>query len=192
MQPDDSQFVFIGNNPAVDFTNTEIVGRGELRDLLQRDADLARWAQEAGFNIGSRLNPGDLSAARELRAALKAVFQTRIDGQSAGKKALAAINRHLAHHCTQEVLRTTGDGVGFELAPSGAALSVSALLASLAHEGARLLASPQAEQLRHCGNPDCVLIFVDTSRSHRRRWCSMDTCGNRAKVAKHYRRHLSR
>jgi len=101
-------------------------------------------------------------------------------------------NRHLAHHGTQEVLRATGDGVGFELAPSGAALSVSALLASLAHEGALLLASPQVEQLRHCGNPDCVLIFVDTSRSHRRRWCCMDTCGNRAKVAKHYRSRLSR
>lgn len=192
MQPNDSQFVFIGNNPAVEFTNTEIVGRGELRDLLQRDADLVHWAQEAGFNIGCRLNPGDLSAARELRAALKAVFQATIDGQTAGKKALAAINRHLAHHCTQEVLRTTGDGVGFELAPSGVALSVSALLASLAHEGARLLASPQAEHLKHCSNPDCVLIFLDTSRSHKRRWCSMDTCGNRTKVAKHYRSRLSR
>ena len=176
----------------MDFTNTEIVVRGELRDLLQRDANLVHWAQQAGFNMRNRMNPGDLSAARELRTALKAVFTARIDGQSAGKKALAVINRHLAHHCTQEVLRTTGDGVGFELAPSGAALSVSALLASLAYEGAWLLASPQAEQLRHCGNPDCILIFVDTSRSHRRRWCSMDTCGNRAKVAKHYRSHLSR
>ena len=192
MQPDDSQFVFIGNNPAVDFTNTEIVGRGELRDLLQRDADLVHWVRQAGFNMRNRMNPSDLSAARELRTALKAVFQARIHGQPASRKALAVINRHLANHCTQEVLRTTGDGVGFELAPSVKALSISALLASLAHEGARLLASPQAEQLRHCGNPDCVLIFVDTSRSHRRRWCSMDTCGNRAKVAKHYRSHLSR
>ena len=192
MKFDDYQFEFIGNNPAVDFTNTEIVVRGELRDLLQRDANLVHWAQQAGFNMRNRMNPGDLSAARELRTALKAVFKARIDGQFAGKKALAVINRHLAHHCTQEVLRTTGDGVGFELAPSGEALSVSALLASLAHEGAWLLASPQAEQLRHCGNPDCILIFVDTSRSHRRRWCSMDTCGNRAKVAKHYRSHLSR
>jgi predicted RNA-binding Zn ribbon-like protein len=192
MQPDDSQFVFIGNNPAVDFTNTEIVVRGELRDLLQRDADLVHWVQQAGFNLGSRLNPGDLSAARELRTALKAVFTARIDGQSAGKKALAVINRHLAHHCTREILLASGDGVRFELAPSVKALSVSALLASLAHEGARLLASPQAEQLRHCGNPDCILLFVDISRSHRRRWCSMDTCGNRAKVAKHYRSHISR
>lgn len=192
MQPDDYQFEFIGNNPAVDFTNTEVFLHGEPRNLLRNDADLVEWAQEAGFNIRSRLNSGDLPAARELRAALKEVFQARIHGQPARRKALAVINRHLANHCTQEVLRTTGDGVGFELAPSVKALSVSALLASLAHEGARLLASPHAEQLRHCGNPDCILIFVDTSRSHRRRWCSMDTCGNRAKVAKHYRSHISR
>jgi predicted RNA-binding Zn ribbon-like protein len=192
MKPDDYQFEFIGNNPAVDFTNTEIVIRGEPRDLLQRDVDLVHWSQQAGFNLRNRMNPGDLSAARELRAALKLVFQSRIDGQSASKKALAVINRHLANHCTHQVLRASGDGVGFELTPSGEALSVSALLARLAHEGARLLASPQGEQLRLCGNPDCILIFVDTSRSHRRRWCSMDTCGNRAKVAKHYRSHISR
>ncbi len=192
MQPDDYQFEFVGNNPAIDFTNTEIVVRGELRDLLQRNADLAHWAQEAGFNLNGRLTTSDFSASRELRAALNVVFQARIDGQSASKKALAVINRHLANHCAHQVLQASGDGVGFELAPSGEALSVSALLARLAHEGARLLASPQAEHLRRCSNPDCVLIFLDTSRSHKRRWCSMNTCGNRTKVAKHYRSRLSR
>jgi hypothetical protein len=34
----------------------------------------------------------------------------------------------------------------------------------------------------------CSLLFVDTSRSGRRRWCSMERCGNRAKVAAHRRR----
>ena len=191
MQPDEHHFEFIGNNPAVDFTNTEIVVRDKLRDLLQRDADLVHWTREAGFGIRSRFNPGDLVAARELRAALKVLFQARIDRQSASKKALAVINRHLANHCTQRELRVSSDGGEFQLVPSGNALSVPVLLAILAHEGAVLLASPQAEHLRRCSNPDCILTFVDTSRSHRRRWCSMDTCGNRAKVAKHYHSHIS-
>ena len=189
MQPNDYQFVFIGNSPAVDFTNTEMVVRGEPMDLLRNDADLVHWAQEAGFYIRSRLSSGDLSAARELRAALKEVFQARIDGHPARRKAVAVINRHLANHCTRKVLLASGDGSEFELAPSGVALSIPGLLAHLAHEGAVLLASPQAEQLSRCSNPDCVLTFIDTSRSHKRRWCSMDTCGNRAKVAKHYRSH---
>jgi predicted RNA-binding Zn ribbon-like protein len=192
MQPDMYHFELIGNNPAVDFTNTEMVVQGELRDLLRKEADLVHWAQQADFNIISGLNSGDLSAARELRAALKEVFQAQIDGHPATRKALTVINRHLADHCTPEILLASADGSAFELAPSGKTLNGPALLARLAHEGARLLASPQARQLRRCSNPDCVLIFVDTSRSHRRRWCSMDTCGNRAKVAKHYRIHRSR
>ncbi|NEJ40784.1 CGNR zinc finger domain-containing protein, partial [Rhizobium ruizarguesonis] len=30
---------------------------------------------------------------------------------------------------------------------------------------------------------DCTLFFLDTTKSHRRRWCSMALCGNRMKVA---------
>ncbi|WP_455218306.1 CGNR zinc finger domain-containing protein, partial [Kaarinaea lacus] len=63
-------------------------------------------------------------------------------------------------------------------------------LANLAYQGATLLSSAQAEHLKRCNNPDCVLLFVDTSRTQQRKWCSMDTCGNRAKVAKHYRKQV--
>jgi predicted RNA-binding Zn ribbon-like protein len=42
--------------------------------------------------------------------------------------------------------------------------------------------------VRRCSNPACPLLFLDTSKSGRRRWCSMQTCGNRSKVAAHYQR----
>ncbi|HIC14689.1 MAG TPA: CGNR zinc finger domain-containing protein, partial [Gemmatimonadetes bacterium] len=42
-------------------------------------------------------------------------------------------------------------------------------------------------RIRQCASEDCIYWFLDTSKSGRRRWCSMARCGNRAKVAKHYR-----
>jgi predicted RNA-binding Zn ribbon-like protein len=39
-----------------------------------------------------------------------------------------------------------------------------------------------ADRVRRCAGNDCLLTFVDTSRPGRRRWCSMERCGNRAKV----------
>jgi predicted RNA-binding Zn ribbon-like protein len=74
--------------------------------------------------------------------------------------------------------------------PDNAASRVTALLANLADEGAVLLASPQASRLKCCRNTECVLIFLDTSRSQQRLWCSIETCGNRVKVARHYRKHM--
>jgi predicted RNA-binding Zn ribbon-like protein len=184
----DSDFVFLGNNTSVDFINTEMMSRGERVDLLQDDADLVRWAQAAGLATGLRLMAGDLSTAKTLRAALKELCQARMDRRPTEPGALATVNRHLAKHATHEVLQVDSTSGGFELVPDKTASSISALLANLAYEGAQLLASPVAAQLKQCSNPDCVLIFVDTSRNQKRRWCSMETCGNRAKVAKHYRK----
>jgi predicted RNA-binding Zn ribbon-like protein len=188
---EDSQFEFIGNNLAVDFTNTEIVSGGTLTEMLRSNTDLVQWAQEAGFPIKRRLNPGDLSDALTLRWALKEAFESRIDERPAKRKALTIINQHLAHHGTHTVLQVSQSGRDYELVPHEACSTVTALLATLAYEGAQLLASSQADRLKRCGNANCVLIFVDTSRTQKRRWCSMETCGNRAKAAKHYRKHVS-
>ncbi|MCF8468287.1 MAG: CGNR zinc finger domain-containing protein, partial [Sneathiella sp.] len=39
-----------------------------------------------------------------------------------------------------------------------------------------------------CASDDCDLYFVNLSRNGRRRWCSMATCGNRAKVNAYLKR----
>jgi predicted RNA-binding Zn ribbon-like protein len=188
MKHQNPDYVFLGNNAAIDFINTEIVSHGELVDLLQVDADLIRWAQAAGLAIEPDLTAGDLAAAKRLRSALKDLFQASMDRRCAGRESVDTVNRHLANHAQHEVLQVSSNSGDFELVPDKTASSVAALLARLAHEGAALLASPHASRLKRCGNPDCVLIFLDTSRGQKRRWCSMDTCGNRAKVAKHYRK----
>jgi len=63
------------------------------------------------------------------------------------------------------------------------------LLAAIARSAAELVAEGPKAPLRICANPHCGLFFYDKSRTHRRRWCSMSTCGNRSKVATFARRH---
>jgi predicted RNA-binding Zn ribbon-like protein len=53
---------------------------------------------------------------------------------------------------------------------------------------AELLTSDEIHQVRECNSDRCTWLFVDRSRTHRRRWCDMKTCGNRAKARRHYQR----
>ena len=61
-------------------------------------------------------------------------------------------------------------------------------LSILAVEFMKLLNSTEFKYLKKCDNHKCSLYFIDTSKNHSRRWCSMDICGNRAKVNKFSKR----
>ncbi len=63
------------------------------------------------------------------------------------------------------------------------------LLTAIARSAAETIAEGSAAPLRKCANPGCDLLFYDDSRTRRRRWCSMATCGNRSKVAAFAQRH---
>jgi len=60
------------------------------------------------------------------------------------------------------------------------------LFAPLAYSAALLFAHVDRSRVRKCGR--CVLLFHDTSKKGTRRWCSMNLCGNRVKVAAYQRR----
>ncbi|MFE6283131.1 CGNR zinc finger domain-containing protein [Streptomyces sp. NPDC057877] len=64
-----------------------------------------------------------------------------------------------------------------------------ALLGAVARDVVELLTDPAARAgLRQCAGDNCPIVYVDTSRGHRRRWCSSEVCGNRERVARHRRR----
>jgi predicted RNA-binding Zn ribbon-like protein len=65
---------------------------------------------------------------------------------------------------------------------------VTAALGAIARDAVTLIGGPDAAAIRSCQEPRCAMLFVDRSRGHRRRWCSMAECGNRAKVAAHRER----
>ncbi|MFB7931147.1 MULTISPECIES: ABATE domain-containing protein [Streptomyces] len=65
----------------------------------------------------------------------------------------------------------------------------AALLAAVARDAVDLLTDPVARAaLRQCEGDNCPIVYLDTSRGRRRRWCSSEVCGNRERVARHRRR----
>jgi predicted RNA-binding Zn ribbon-like protein len=63
------------------------------------------------------------------------------------------------------------------------------LLGAIARDAVELLTDPVARAgLRQCEGDNCPIIYVDSSRGRRRRWCSSEVCGNRERVARHRRR----
>jgi len=60
------------------------------------------------------------------------------------------------------------------------------LLYPIAHSAARLLVENCLCYIKECSDETCEWIFLDCSKSHRRRWCDMKSCGNRAKAKRHY------
>ena len=44
-------------------------------------------------------------------------------------------------------------------------------------------------RMKACRADDCRWAFLDTSKNKSRAWCSMDSCGNRAKVHAYRQRH---
>lgn len=65
----------------------------------------------------------------------------------------------------------------------------AALLGAVARDVLELLTDPVARAgLRECEGDNCPIVYVDTSRGRRRRWCSSEVCGNRERVARHRRR----
>jgi predicted RNA-binding Zn ribbon-like protein len=100
---------------------------------------------------------------------------------------LAAFNRALAASPQRKSIERTKNGFGWSV--ETASPTVATLLAPVLWSAGALLTGPQLAQIRECANDECLWLFVDDSRNGSRRWCSMQSCGNRAKARRHYLRH---
>jgi predicted RNA-binding Zn ribbon-like protein len=177
----------LGGEPlAVDLVDTLITATDPPTDLLA-DGERARafWAFQAW-----RLPPGSaapsLAATRALRAAIRALLEARLDGRQPPAEAVAAVNAAAAAAPTSPHLVLGAHGLAEE-ERWHADDSRAWPLAAAARSAIELVAGSAADRLRRCANPDCSMLFV--AETARRQWCTPNICGNRARVARHYRRH---
>jgi predicted RNA-binding Zn ribbon-like protein len=179
--PSPSRFRFIGGRPSIDLTTTLRKRAGRPLDRLRSPADLARWFVAAG--LASAEVPAterDLRRARDLREALYRLFTATRTGRPADPADLMVVNDRAA--TPPPVLRLTQAGDGRVVAVADASTAAS-LLALVAHDAIDLLTGPLADRVRECEGETCKVLFVDVSRAGHRRWCSMDVCGARSKMA---------
>ena len=148
-------------------------------DLMHREARLHLLAQyEASPASGLEM----LRRLRRVRQAMRGVLVAAATRRAPDPSDLADMNRALRTHYIYELVPAT-DGVSLDHRHQGD--PVDGAIARLAEALARELIQGDTTRLRICENPQCHWVFKDTSRTGKRKWCSMSSCGNRAKVARH-------
>jgi predicted RNA-binding Zn ribbon-like protein len=146
---------------------------------LRQPDDLARWLVATGMlTEAASVSPAQLARARALREAIRSLADAVIAGGPLDDQAIELVNR-LARG-PGLVPQLTVHGV--TRAPPAGGGAIDASLGSIAADAVELLGGRDRERLRECASPTCAFLFIDRSRAGRRRWCSMDTCGNRAKT----------
>jgi predicted RNA-binding Zn ribbon-like protein len=173
-----NQLPLLSDHPVLEFLNTLPLVDGELHDQLQTDADVLHTLTRLGWPTSFH-GTGLLAAARSLREDLRKLVERR---KAARPLDLAQLNNFLAQASSHLNLRQ-GKKASPALTRVWQHRSPQQALAPLAEAAADLLANADFHLIRRCESETCVLWFYDRTRSHRRRWCSMASCGNRHKVA---------
>jgi predicted RNA-binding Zn ribbon-like protein len=150
-------------------------------EVLHEPADLLDWVRRSRLPDGLHLTVTDeeLTAVRAFRDALFLLTADRAHGRPPRRSHLELVNAAAAE--PPLVPRLTSDG-SHSWAPGATG---TGLLSTLARDAIELFSGPYADRIRECGAHNCRLLFVDTSRPGRRRWCAMEHCGNREKVRAH-------
>ncbi len=174
---------FVGDHPALDFINTLRMIGTELTDTWQSDEDVARWIVRNGLRdtLPSTTWPDGvlLGKARNLREIARKTVQARKAAKTFPLHELNSFLEHSVSHC----VLSAKSRINLHFERVYRQNTVEQYLAPVAESVAELLSHADFQLIRHCEGGQCVLWFYDRTKAHRRRWCSPQFCGNRAKVA---------
>lgn len=178
--PEGTRYLFDPGALCLEFLTTGGPGALVRHEILHEPGDLAGWLALSRLRLDPTLvhvTADELLLARRLRDALWRLARGRAQGHPGDDDdPLAVVNDAAAG--APLVPRIARDSAHAWTLPATGGQTVS----TLARDAIDLFTGPFADRIRECGAHDCYLIFVDTSRPGRRRWCAMERCGNRHKV----------
>ncbi len=193
-------FAMDGNHLALDFTNT-IDWRNTEKEHEWLDAytDLVAWGMRVGLLDSeaaealaqkAQREPSEAATvllnARKLRELLFRIFNAVIGEHTPDLEDWQLFNR---------TLRTAMSSVGIDqregrfvwsFAHDGQRLDF--FLGSVFKAASDLLIDGDLSRLKRCSTPECQWLFLDSSKNNSRRWCDMQSCGNRAKAKRYYQK----
>ena len=191
----------LGGQLCLDFCNTVDPREGpRAHDHLRSYLDVLAWAASTKILTTRELARLRVRAAREpeaartafrstlgLRETLYRIFTSVVREQPVPRRdlpALAAIHAQAFAH--SELIETDGS---FIWASRGSGPVFDRPSWRVVQSAAELLTSSAISRLGMCAAAECGWIFLDLSKSHTRRWCSMEGCGSREKMRRFYARH---
>lgn len=184
-------FLFLGNELVLDFVNTRPVQDGKTAELLLDFGAVLRWFRAADLLTSEQVArlerqwEGTTEAQKttevmkDLREKWREEILTWEGGRAVRRTTTNQLNGLLEVH--PMLTRLIGNGTAYSTKLWFEVREPADLLAPLAQNLATLFATGDRKRVRKCAN--CVLHFHDTSKKGTRRWCSMQLCGNRFKVA---------
>ncbi len=170
-------------------------------DPMGEYSSLVEWSKKKGLVTGNEekklidfwrnhKSSGDkvTKQAYELREAIYRIFSAVAHGRRADPKDVDTLNEHIGRSMTKLALETDGESYGWGWKEH---FSPDMMLWPIADSAAELLTSEDLNRVRECANEEqgCGSLFLDESKSQTKKWCSMDTCGNRVKFHTYYEKH---
>lgn len=192
---------FDSGDLSLDFANTRDWHKSQNPvENLKSFTDLITWGEKAGLIsldeaqrlIGEDMaDPAKFSAAYEnaiqLREAIYRVFSQVHADLPIPEDDLTILNSAVRQANAHKLLCGKNNNCSWEWSPG--IDGVDRLIWSVALAAADLLTSPTLPRVRVCEDDrGCGYLFIDQTKNHSRRWCSMESCGNRAKARRHYSR----
>jgi predicted RNA-binding Zn ribbon-like protein len=184
----------------LEFANTIVIQHRMLVDLIQTSEELKQWMLEKNV-----LSPADLpelnhkwsnseqnrltQVAQSFRDQLRKLAENLVAKKEIPESVKGIINDLLAQQSEYISIEKTTSG--FEIRKHRDLDRPEQILIPIAESAAALLCESNLALVKKCSNPECTLFFFDSTKNHRRRWCSMQTCGNRMKVDAYWKRKRS-
>jgi predicted RNA-binding Zn ribbon-like protein len=174
---------FVGGLRCLDFVATVAERHRTAEEKLSSPGDLANWCLAAGLLTKTlEVSAGQLTSAKALREAMFGLLTSARHHAAFPEPDLLLLNGFAAVPPPLVSLSTENA----QISRTG---SVESALSLIARECLELLGGPNLALLNWCADENCTRPFLDKSHGHRRRWCGMKGCGDRAKAAA-YRRRL--
>jgi predicted RNA-binding Zn ribbon-like protein len=169
----------------LDFAITLVDRYGRApRDFVESPARLRSWLTQWGLAPAGSVSDEDVAPARSHREALHGLARSAATEQPAAPEDVRVVNASLVEAAPVELRRS---GTGMTL---GRPATTRQALARLARQAVDDLTGPNRARLRACGDDECSGIFLDPTG--RRRWCSDERCGVKARVRAHRARAKER
>jgi len=171
--PDGPRYTFDAGALCLQFVVTGGEGERARWETLHAPADLQRWLRICPLALDDVVvADDDVVAARRLREAVYQVAVRLAHDEPVRAADIRAIDDVAAAPPLVPV-------AGLDLQRGwGSPVTAAQALSTLARDAIDLFTGPQASRIRQCGGERCGILFVDTSRPGKRRWCSMQRCGN--------------
>ena len=168
----------------IDFLNTVACPACRVGDALESTVSLRAWLRTAHPLLGGIRSEAELDDLRRLRGTLREVIQATVDSIAPPKRAVKAVNAAAARFQPLSALAwSRGSWIRVQMPPD--ADPADRLAGEVARAAINLLTGPERSKVMACHGPGCAHFLL--ARTTTQLWCSSSGCGNRVRVARHYR-----